>query len=169
MSNNYQEYYCFQAGSGLPGFQGLRYQKGYGFFGRLLRGTILPFLKTAGKKAAKEGIGLAEDLMAGQKIKTAAKNRGKSLAKQVARDAIELAKSKIASQQEGRGIIGRVNHIKRQRKRTVKRKKGTVKRRRSKKKPTKKRKKKATKSRQKKAKKSKKRKRKTPKKAIFDW
>src|SRR5690348_383330 len=105
--SNLESYYCDQAGSGIPGFQGLVRQRGFGFFGRILHGVLLPFLKKAGKKAAAEGIGFAEDMMAGQKFKDTAKRRGKALLKSVAQDAIELAKSKLRGQ-KGSGIIGKI-------------------------------------------------------------
>lgn len=158
--SNLESYYCDQAGSGIPGFHGLVRQRGFGFFGRILHGVLLPFLKSAGKKAAAEGIGLAEDLMAGNKFKETAKRRGKALLKSVAKDAIELAKSKFRGNQHGNGIIGRIVTVKRkkQRKRKAsKRRRRSVKKvRRKKKVGPKKRKKKAkkTKRKSKKAKKS---------------
>ena len=61
----YEQYYTSQAGSGLPGFQGLRYQRGHGlgslFWG--LVGVAAPLLKkgaialgkSLGQKALKAG------------------------------------------------------------------------------------------------------------------
>lgn len=109
-------YYVTQAGSGIAGYHGLKYQRGHGFFGRILRGIILPFLKTAGKKAAAEGIGLAEDLMSGRNFKETAKRRGKSLLKSVAQDAIDLAKAKMAARQQGSGLFTAIAPVRRKRK-----------------------------------------------------
>jgi hypothetical protein len=63
--NPYTTYYVNQVGSGLPGFQGIRYQRGHGFFGRLFSNTILPFVKQLlpgiGKRALPSVAGLAQD------------------------------------------------------------------------------------------------------------
>lgn len=40
--NNLEEFYINQAGSGITGFSGVRYQRGSGFFGRLMKGAIMP-------------------------------------------------------------------------------------------------------------------------------
>ena len=47
------EYYTNQAGTGITPFSGVRYQKGAGFFGRLVTKTILPLLRMLGKKCLK--------------------------------------------------------------------------------------------------------------------
>ncbi len=44
--NPYTRYYVNQVGTGLPGFSGVRIQKGHGWFGRLWSNTMLPFMKT---------------------------------------------------------------------------------------------------------------------------
>ena len=73
----YEEYYTNQAGSGLPGFQGLRYQRGHGL-GSLFRGLVkvaAPLLKkgaialgkSLGKKALTAGVGLAQDYLGDNK------------------------------------------------------------------------------------------------------
>ena len=51
MSNSYINYYLDQAGSGLSTFERVRYQRGNGFFGRLLSGAILPALRFLGREA----------------------------------------------------------------------------------------------------------------------
>ncbi|MDI9313018.1 MAG: hypothetical protein QM535_22600 [Limnohabitans sp.] len=61
--NAFEDYYIKQAGNGLHGFSGVRYQKGYGFFGRLLSNAIIPFLKFFGKNALKAGANIASDLV----------------------------------------------------------------------------------------------------------
>ena len=51
----YEQYYTSQAGSGLPGFQGLRYQRGHGL-GSLFRGLVgvgAPLLKKGAIALAK--------------------------------------------------------------------------------------------------------------------
>ncbi|XP_074596510.1 uncharacterized protein F54H12.2-like [Brevipalpus obovatus] len=62
MSNAYINYYLNQAGSGLSAFEGVRYQRGNGFFGRLLSGAILPALRFLGRKALSTGVDVEFDL-----------------------------------------------------------------------------------------------------------
>lgn len=73
------DYYINQAGSGLGGFAGQRYQKGDGFFGRLISGTVLPIIKKVlpylGKTAFNTGIDILGDVSQGQKFKESAKRR----------------------------------------------------------------------------------------------
>ena len=52
---NLENYYTNQAGNGLTGFSGVKYQKGFGFFGRLLSGAVIPFLRFLGKSAFNTG------------------------------------------------------------------------------------------------------------------
>lgn len=60
--NNFEKYYCDQAGNGIAGFSGVKYQKGFGFFGRLLSGAVLPFLRFIGKNALNAGASIAHDI-----------------------------------------------------------------------------------------------------------
>ena len=74
---SYEQYYTSQAGSGLPGFQGLRYQRGHGlgslFWG--LVGVTAPLFKkgaialgkSLGQKALKAGVELAQDYLGDNK------------------------------------------------------------------------------------------------------
>ena len=73
----YEQYYTSQAGSGLPGFQGLRYKRGHGL-GSLFRGLVgvaAPLLKkgalalgkSLGQKALKSGVELAQDYLGDNK------------------------------------------------------------------------------------------------------
>ena len=74
----YEQYYTSQAGSGLPGFQGLQYQRGHGL-GSLFRGlgVAAPLLKkgaialgkSLGQKALKAGVELAQDYLGDNKRK----------------------------------------------------------------------------------------------------
>lgn len=73
------EYYVKQAGSGIGGFSGSRYQKGDGFFGRFVSGSILPLLKKVlpylGKTALSAGADILGDVSQGQKLGESFKNR----------------------------------------------------------------------------------------------
>jgi hypothetical protein len=77
MTNELIDYYESQAGSGIPGFQGVRYQRGSGFFGRLLSKAIYPMLRFFGKQALNTGINVASDVIKdNKKIKDSLKRRG---------------------------------------------------------------------------------------------
>lgn len=86
------EYYINQAGSGIGGFSGTRYQKGDGFFGRLVSGTILPLVKKVlpylGRTALNAGLDIASDVADGEKFKSSFKKRMKSSAEKVGADAM---------------------------------------------------------------------------------
>ena len=73
----YEQYYRSQAGNGLPGFQGLQYQRSHGL-GSLFRGLVgvaAPLLKkgaivlgkSLGQKALKAGAELAQDYLGDNK------------------------------------------------------------------------------------------------------
>ncbi|GFO12817.1 hypothetical protein PoB_003932200 [Plakobranchus ocellatus] len=77
----YEDYYRQQVGSGLPVFQGSRDQRGYGL-GSLLGGLgrmMMPMLKRGGKALLQEdlntGLDISRNVVAGENIKRAAKNR----------------------------------------------------------------------------------------------
>ena len=92
MTNPYLEYYSNQAGSGLAGFQGYRYQRGHGFFGNLFQNILKPLGKYLGKQALKTGVEIGGDMMSGENFKTSAKKRLKSTKDVVLNDAIDRAK-----------------------------------------------------------------------------
>ena len=60
---NFERYYSDQAGNGLQGFSGVRYQKGYGFFGRIVSKMVLPVLRFLGSNALKAGANIANDIV----------------------------------------------------------------------------------------------------------
>ena len=99
-----EEYYYNQAGSGIGGFSGLRYQKGNGFFGRLISGTVLPLLKKVlpflGRTAMETGIGIAKDVSEGKKFKDSFKERAKESGKKIS----EAALAKAEKMMSGSGI-----------------------------------------------------------------
>ena len=82
----YEEYYLNQAKQkrgNLPAFQGARFQRGYGL-GSIFRGLFrwaVPHLKQGaemlGKKALQTGVNVAQDVLAGENLKTAVKRQGK--------------------------------------------------------------------------------------------
>jgi len=86
---DYTTYYVQQAGTGISGFSGVKYQRGHGFFGRIFSNTILPMLKYLGKKALNTGVNIGGDLLQGENFKTSAKRRLKSTGFDLAEDAID--------------------------------------------------------------------------------
>src|SRR5947199_7561361 len=91
-----EEYYLNQAGSGLGGFAGIRYQKGDGFFGRFVSGTILPIIKKVlpylGKTALNTGMDILGDVAEGGKFKESAKRRLRETGKKVGEAAMAKVK-----------------------------------------------------------------------------
>lgn len=85
-------YYKDQAGSGLGGYSGARYQKGHGWFGRIVSGGLVPILRRVlpylGKRALETGVGLANDVMEGENFKSSARKRFKAAGKRLEGDAL---------------------------------------------------------------------------------
>lgn len=90
---SYEDYYSKQAGNGIPGFQGSKYQKGSGLgsmFSGLLR-YAAPLLKKGaiavgkylGEKALNKGSSLVQDLVRPKGIKRPAPKR-RSVSRRVA-------------------------------------------------------------------------------------
>ncbi len=101
MYNPYEEYYLNQVGSGLGGFEGTRFQRGHGFFGRLFTSKILPALKFLGKHALSAGINVADDVLHGGNVKESFKTRFKETGHDVAEKAVNRAR---IFAQTGRGL-----------------------------------------------------------------
>ena len=104
MSNPYLQYYNNQVGSGLAGFQGVRYQRGHGFFGRLFSG-IGSFVKDLApgifKRALPSAINLAKDVLAGENVSQSTKKRLIEAGKNVADETLSKINTRI---QTGSGI-----------------------------------------------------------------
>lgn len=73
--NSYTRYYTDQAGNGLSGFEGYRFQKGYGFFGRIFKSFAKPLLGYLGKKAMSTGRDIVGDVLSGKNFKESSKRR----------------------------------------------------------------------------------------------
>ena len=93
-SRVYEDYYCAQAGHGLPVFVGGRNYRGRGL-GSLLGGlgrAIVPLLKSGGKallkEGAKTGMQVAHDVLSGQTIKGAMKQRAQEAGKRLFQQAV---------------------------------------------------------------------------------
>ena len=82
----YEEYYLNQAkqkGGNVPAFHGARFQRGFGL-GSIFKGLFrwaVPHLKQGakmlGKKVLQTGVNVAQDVLAGENLKTAVKRQGK--------------------------------------------------------------------------------------------
>ncbi|GBL63119.1 hypothetical protein AVEN_107143-1 [Araneus ventricosus] len=100
-TTKFQEHYTNHKGSGIPYYEGVSFQKGYGLggiFGRLFR-AVLPFLVKGGKALGKEalitGTNVINDVFSGEDIKIAAKRRSKEAGKNLARTAVDKVQSMI--------------------------------------------------------------------------
>ncbi len=109
-TNPFTTYYINQAGSGIAGYSGVRYQKGHGFFGRLLSGAVMPILKYLGKKALSTGVNIGTDLLQGDNFKSTMKKRLKSAGLDIVEDALEKVRN---SKQSGSGRRKRRKSLKR--------------------------------------------------------
>ena len=106
MSNPYLDYYRHQAGTGIAGFQGYRYQRGHGFFGRLISKAVFPVLKFLGKRALSTGADIATDVLVNKKnFKESAKDRLFNEGREIANEGIQQAKKYVLG--EGRKAIKR--------------------------------------------------------------
>jgi hypothetical protein len=87
LANPYLNYYTNQAGSGLSGYDGVRFQRRNGFFSNIFRSAILPVMKYLGRNLANTGIKVASDALSGENVLESLKTRGKETAQTIAEDA----------------------------------------------------------------------------------
>lgn len=95
MMDPYTTYYVNQAGTGLVGFQGVRYQRGHGLFGRFFRGTLPGILKYLGKQAVSTTADIASDMIDGVPFKESAKARLRTRGKRIIDDVVTKGKEVI--------------------------------------------------------------------------
>lgn len=119
-SNPYTNYYVNQAGSGISGFQGVRFQRGQGFFGNIFKSAILPLLKYLGPKILNTGASIASDAIEGENVMSSLKKRGKAAAMQMSGDVANRA-LKFAQTGKGRKRRRKTNKIIRKRTKRIKR------------------------------------------------
>ena len=115
-----------QCGHGLAGFEGVRYQKGFGLLGNLFA-KALPYLKQFGKYIGRKllGVGseIAGDISEGKPIKESVAKRFKSSASVVAQDSMTKLQNLL---QNGKGKRRRVVAKKKKAVRVSKRHKSKV-------------------------------------------
>ena len=131
MTNPYIAYYENQAGTGIAGFQGIRYQRGHGFFGSIFRTVLKPLAKYLGKRALSTGVDKGSDYLQGEDLKTSIKKRLKATGNTIFDDAINKA---VKLKQKGNGkkrkkkqTRKKKNKKRKQPKKSIKKKKKTTK------------------------------------------
>jgi hypothetical protein len=101
----YERYYVNQVGSGMPVYRGsTNLQRGHGLggiFSSLFR-SALPLLKqgakAVGRQALQTGVDIAQDVMSGQSVKSAAKSRLKTAGRNMGTKVLnKIQKGKVAS------------------------------------------------------------------------
>ena len=102
-----ESYYRNQAGTGLTSFEGVRYQKGHGFFGRIIKGSVFPLLKQLwpylGAKALNTGSNILADVYNRKGLKESISSNLKRTAGDIAEDALVKVK-----EMKGKGLRRRV-------------------------------------------------------------
>src|SRR5882762_4621808 len=101
MENPYVDYYINQAGTGISGFVGTRYQRGNGFFGRIFR-KIKPALKYITKKGIRAAANIGQDILDGENFTESSKKHFENTARLMAQDGIN--KLHEIADQKGSGI-----------------------------------------------------------------
>lgn len=128
--NPVTDYYVEQAGSGISGFHGIKYQRGNGIFSSIWAKIGLPVLKFLGRQAVSSGLSVASDAFDGRNIKDSAIQH----LRQGGKNTVEFLKD-LASQQGGGRIRSRKRKNKKKPIKCAKRRKTTsVKKRTAKKK-----------------------------------
>lgn len=124
---DYCALFSHQKGSGLPIYQGLPHQRGYGVFTNLFKRFGVPLLKYLGKKAFIAGKNIGEDIIVNNADpKHALKTHLKQSAKTVGFDALSEASKRLAQVGSGRRLRRR-KQPKRKVKRTATKRRRTVK------------------------------------------
>lgn len=100
---SFEDYYTQQIGNGLNHYQGVPFQRGYGFggiFRSLFRAAVPLFrsgAKAVGKQLFHSGLDVLNDVSGGDNIKVAAKRRLKEAGQHLTDKAAEKVKTMIGS------------------------------------------------------------------------
>ena len=119
--NELERYYVSQAGSGIAGFREISYQKGRGFFGKLLSGAVHPLLRFLGKNFLKTGANVANDLFDSDdfslnNVKNIAMKNIKSQAGQVADEVFSKMKGRGRRRKKSKAYTRKIRRASRKRK-----------------------------------------------------
>lgn len=102
---SFDQYYLNQAGTGIAIYSGSKYQKGHGFFGRMIKGSIMPLIKKIlpylKDQLFDTGREFGNAVMTSNSFKEAAKKTAKKKLGDFATDALEKVKTMT---QEGSGF-----------------------------------------------------------------
>ena len=93
-------YYQQQAGTGIAFHTGVRFQKGHGFFGRLLQKAIYPLMRILGNTALTTGADIAQDVLDQKDFKESLKARASEAGRKLAKRGIDKVREYA---QEGSG------------------------------------------------------------------
>lgn len=118
-SNPYTSYYRNQAGTGIGGFHGVKFQRGHGFFSRLAS-FAMPLVKQlfpiVGREVLSSSAGLASDVLSGANVKTAAKRRLKRAGSNLLQMAADRIRDGTETDQSGGQLNRRIQSIMKRRK-----------------------------------------------------
>jgi len=101
--NPYLEYYRLQAGGNLAAYEGVRFQRGRGWF-KKLGSKIMPALKYLGKNALSSATSFLGDIAAGRDVKSSLKRTALDTGGKIASDISNKAKTMAANVQDGNGV-----------------------------------------------------------------
>ena len=101
--NPYLHFYRLQAGGDLAHYEGVRYQRGRGWF-KKLGGRIMPALKYLGKNALAAATSFLGDVAAGRDVKTALKRTALDAGSKVAEDISQKVRKMASNVQSGSGV-----------------------------------------------------------------
>ena len=101
--NPYLQFYRLQAGGNLAHFEGVKFQRGRGWF-KKLGARIMPAIKYLGKNALAAASTFMNDIAAGQDVKTALKRTALNAGGNVAEDISRKVRKLASNVQTGSGV-----------------------------------------------------------------
>lgn len=91
--NEEEQYFMQQAGTGIAVHQGFKHQKGYNFWGKLIK-WVSPIVRFLGRTALSTGADIAEDVIVNDKdLKESVKERVAEAGKTIVKKGAEKARS----------------------------------------------------------------------------
>jgi hypothetical protein len=109
---DYEKCYRNQIGGNLNNYyKGLKFQTGYGYFGRFFRRYGIPVFKTLGKEALKTSFDVIKDVSEGVNLKQSIKNRLKERGKSILKNLLEGETSQVGSGRKRKIVTENKNFI----------------------------------------------------------